>query len=813
MAFGPALRSLRRSPVYAIAVVVTLAVGLAAVGSMVAVVHGVLLAPLPYGEPDRLVSLQLGLADGTAIGQSPAFLATYRRHSTQLEDVALYRTGSANVWTHTEQAGAEHLTASWVTASTMRLLQAPPLLGRSFTDAEERRGGPEAVVLSEPEWRSRFASAPDILGQTLIVNDVPREIVGVMPARFAFPAASTRIWLPVKYTDTATMGDFLYTGLARLAPGATPASAQRELAVLLPKTAELFPRLQSGGPTAAWLDEARPVQRVLSLREALTDRIAPMLWLLAAVAGLVLLVAWANVANLMLVRTDARRQGVAIREALGASPLRASAPAIAESVLLGSVAAVLALLGSLVALGALKAFAPADLPRMDELTIGPWTAGIIVLVALLGSAGGTAILARLNRSQGVASGLHDGARGQTSGRRRQRLRSAATAIQIAAALVVLAGSGLLLRTAQQLHSVHPGFEADQVTTVRILLPFARYDETARVAFHARLTERASRLPSVQGAGLTARVPLGSGYTPAQDFVADGTARRRSLPVNVVSGGYFKSMAIPVLAGRDFRPLESQRPDELIVSQRAAALLFDDPRGTASLGRTARLEPGGPTYTVVGVVGDARYDDLALHPSAMVYRAQVAANAPGVDPGPLPGMVLSVRSTAPQEPLVDAIRSIVRDLDPGVPVFEVNSMADVVRQSMASLTLMLSVLTVAASVTLLLGMIGLYGVMAYVVTLRTREFGLRMALGADPRHIARWVLGRGLALTAFGVGAGLALFALAVPYLRALINGVPAWDPLSLLAAIALLVGTAALACWSPARHAASVDPAQALRAD
>lgn len=813
MIFVHAFRSLKRSPVYSIAVILTLALGLASVGSMFAVIHGVLLAPLPYGEPDRLVSFHLEVADGGRISQSPALYATYRRYSTQLEDVALYRTGSANVWTRNEDVGAEHLTATWLTASTMRLLQAPPLLGRSFSDDEERRGGPDAVILSESEWRTRFAAAPDVIGQTLIVNDVPREIVGVMPAQFAFPGASTRMWLPVKYSDSATAGDFLYAGLARLAPGASAASAQHELATVLPKMAELFPQLQSGGSTAAWLDEVQPAPRVGSLRDTITERIAPMLWMLAAVAGLVLLVAWANVANLVLIRTDAARQEVAVREALGASPLRACAHVIAESALLGSAAAALALLASFGALGVLQAFGPADLPRLQELTIGPWTAGIIVLVALLGTTGGTALLTRLNRSTRFAGGLRDGARGQTTGRPRQRLRSTVTALQIAAALVVLAGSALLLRTAHQLHGVHPGFEAAQVTTFRILLPFARYQETARVAFYARLTERVGQLSSVQAAGLTARLPLGPGHSPEQNFLIDGNGRPRSLPVNVVSGGYFSALRIPMLAGRDFRPLESQRPDELIISQRAALTLFADPQGAASLGRTLSLDPGGPSYTVVGVVGDARYQDLALHPSAMVYRAQVVAAVPGVEPGPLPAMVLTVRSDAPQEALVDAVRGIVRDLDPGVPVFEVSSMPDVVRQSMASLSLLLSVMTIAAFVTLLLGMIGLYGVMAYVVTLRTREFGLRMALGADPKRIARWVLSRGLALTAIGVAAGLTVFALALPYLRALIHGVPGWDPLALLAAIALLAGTAALACWAPAQRAASVDPAQALRAE
>lgn len=813
MVLAHALRSLRRSPVYSITVILTLALGLASVGSLFAVVHGVLLAPLPYGEPERLVSIHLEVADGGRLGQSPAVHVTYRRFATQLEDVALYRTGSANVWTGKEDVGAESLTASWISASLMQLLQAPPLLGRPFSEDEERRGGPDAVILSESEWRTRFGARPDVIGRTLTVNDVPREIVGVMPAGFAFPSATTRVWLPAKASDSTTAGDFFYAGVARLAPGATAEGAQRELGVVLPRMADLFPRLQSGGSTAAWLDEAQPAPRVQPLREAVTGSIAPTLWMLAAVAGMVLLVAWANVANLILIRADARRQDVAVREALGARPRRASAQVLAESVLLGAAAAALALLVSLGALVALRAFGPADLPRLAEIAIGPWSAGLIVLVAMSGTLLGSALLTRRDRSGLLASRLRDGARGQTSGKSRQRMRATATVLQIAVALVVLAGSALLLRTAHRLHDVHPGFEADQVTTFRILLPFARYGDTARVAFHARLTERVGQLPSVMAAGLTARLPLGPGHSPEQNFLGDEDGRPRMLPVNVVGNGYFEAMHIPVLAGRDFRPLELQRPDELIISQRAALTLFADPTEADSLGRTLRLDPGGPTYNIVGVVGDVRYEDLAMPPPAMVYRPQVVATVPAVEPGPLPAMSLAVRSGAPPDALVAAVRGIVRDLDPSVPVFEVSSMREVVRGSMARLTLMLWVMTAAAGVTLLLGTIGLYGVMAYVVALGTREFGLRMALGADPKRIAWWVLTRGLALTAIGVTTGLVLFSLAAPYLRASVFGIAAWDPLPLVGAIALLSGTAALACWVPALRAAAVDPAQALRAE
>jgi putative ABC transport system permease protein len=813
MALVHAFRSLRRAPIYSVAVILTLALGLAAVGSIFAVVHGVLLTPLPYPEPERLISIQLRMADGAPVSHSPAVRETYRRLATQLEDVALFRTGSANIWARTDDASAENLTATWITASTMQLLRVRPLLGRGFSEDEERRGGPEAIILSESEWRTRFGAAPDVIGRTLIVNDVSREIVGVMPGHFLFPGPSTRVWLPAKHAEASTAGDFLYAAIARLEIGATIEGAQRELVSILPQMAELYPRLQSGGSTAEWLDETKTRPHVRALREAIAGNVAPTLWLLAAVAGLVLLVAWANVANLMLVRADARRQDAAVREALGASPLRASAQILAESILLGAAAAALASLVSLGAIAMLRAFGPAEFPRLTELSMGPSTVAAIVLVTLLGTAVTTAMLTGFLRPGRLSNELRAGARSQTSGTYRQRLRAGVTVLQIAVALVVLAGSAVLLRTAQRLHDVHPGFDADQVTTFRILLPFARYDDVSRVGFYARLTERMGRHPAVIAAGLTSRIPLGPGNSPQQSFLIEGDRRPRLLTVDVVGNGYFSAMRIPVVAGRDFQLLELQRPGEIIVSQRAVRTLFADAGGASVLGRTVTLDPGGPTYTIVGVVGDVRNEDLGTTPSAMVYRPQVVATVPALQPGPLPGMVLAVRSRVSSERVVDVVRGVVRDLDPSIPVFEVSSLHDVVRRSMASLTLTLRVMTAAALVTLLLGTIGLYGVMAYVVTLRTREFGLRMTLGADPGRIRRWVLARGLVLTAAGLALGLIIFGLATAYLRTSTYGIAAWDPLPIAGAILLLASTAVLACLVPALRAAAVDPAQALRAD
>ena len=810
MSLHRALTCLRRAPVYATTVVLTLALGLGAVGAMVAVVHGLLLAPLPYGQPERLVSLDLVLADGSRIGTSPALHATYRRFATQVEDLALYRVGRANVAAPDDAGDARNVGVAWASASLMRVLQVGPQLGRAFTDAEDLRAGPQAVILSDAEWRARHGGSPEAIGRILVVNDVPREIVGVMPPGFAFPHAEVRMWLPAKPSHDATAGDFFFTGVARLAPGATRESAQRELAALLPRLGELYPQLGSGGSTASWIAASKPLPRLQDLRVMLTGEFAPTLWLLAAVAGLVLLVAWANVANLTLVRADAAARDVAVREALGAGALRARAPLVGESLGLGLAAAVLATVAVAASLWALRRFGPAELPRLAELSLGPWTVLLMLALALLGSLAAGFALAR----RGALSGrLREGAHGASAGVARQRLRAGVAVLQVAAALVVLAGSALLLRTTHRLQQVDPGFAAGPVTTFQILLPFARYGDVERVAFHARLLERVRALPSVEAAGLVAQLPLGSGARIAQDVAIDGAGEPRRVAVNVASDDWFVAMGMPLLAGRSFRPLATQRPDEVLISGEAAARFFGDATGQAALGRRLSLTPGGPAWTVIGVVGDVHHDDLATPPGPMLYRPQVVAAEPATQPGPLPGMVLAVRSSGPETPLVAAVRAVVRELDPGVPVFEAVAMTEVVARSMARLQLLLVVIGTAAVVSLALGLLGLYGVLAFRVTLRTREFGLRMALGADAPRIARGVVGSGLVLVAIGSVAGLIAFAALSASLRAAVPGVQPWDPVSLAGAVLVLAATAALASWVPARRAARVDPAQALRAE
>jgi len=807
------LRSLLRTPVFATAAALTVTLGIGSVAAAFAIVNGVLLEPLPYGHSDRLVSIGLRSDELQRIQQPPAIYLTYKRFARRIEDIGFYRTGNANVAATGNVADAMRVTASWVTASTIPLLQVTPILGRSFTDDEDHAGAPDVAVISESVWHTYFGASTDVLGKTLIVNSVSRQIVGVMPSRFMFPAADTKIWLPARLDrDATSMGDFAYWSVARLSPGANAQDAQRELTSVLPRLVESFPRLASGSSTTSWLEQARPTPVVVPLRDEVTNGIARTLWLLGAAAGLVLFVALANVANLMLIRADARQLELAVREALGASRLRIATHFLGESLVLVTVAGVAALLASSAAIRALTAFGPADLPRLAELHLGTATVVFVVAVSIGAVVVCTVVPTLRLRRATMSINLRDGGRGETAGRGRQRLRSTIAAFQLAVAFAVIAGSALLLRTFERLNKEQPGFEPTNVVTVWTQLPFARYDDSASVAFYARLTESVATLPGVIAAGVTNRLPLGDGEMRQLWFRRDD-GRTPVVQSVAIGGGYFASMTIPVLAGSVFQPLGVQRGREIILSRRAVETLFDGIAPGDAIGRRLTLAPSGPTYTVIGVVGDIRDHDLATAPSPTAYMAQVVPVDGTTEPQARRTMALVVKTAGSAAGVDAAIRRIVHDLDPAVPIFNVETMRDVVRASTARLSFTLAAMTAAAVVTLLLGAIGLYGVIAYTVALRTRELGIRIALGADPGSLARSVVLRALAVAGSGVLGGFVLYALATPVLRGFLYGVTIADPVTLFGATVALLATASLAGWLPARRAARVDPAVALRAE
>ena len=807
------LRSLRRTPGFAAAAALTLALGIGSVAAAFAIVYGVLLDPLPFGNPDRLISVGLRSIDLGRIQQPPAIYHTYTRFARRIADIGFYRTGNANLAASDGVADALRVTATWVTASTIPLLQVAPILGRSFTHDEDRVGGAEVAVISESVWRAFFQGSPDILGKTLIVNSVPRQIIGVMPRQFMFPTADTKLWLPARLDrDASAMADFAYSSVARLASNATPEEVQRELASVLPRLAESFPRLGTGAATTAWFQEARPAPVVVPLRDEVTSGIARTLWMLAAAAGLVLFVALANVTNLMMIRADARQLELAVREALGASRLRVTTHFLGESIVLAALAGAAALIVAWGAVRALVAFGPADLPRLAELHVGAATGAFVVVVSAVAAIICTVVPTIRIRRATLSISLRDGGRGDTVGQARQRLRATMAASQIAVAFVALAGSALLLRTFQRLGQEQPGFDATNVLTIWTQLPFARYGDSASVAFYSRLADSAAALPGVVAAGVTTRLPLADGETRQLSFRRED-GRTLSLPIVAVDNGYFASMRIPVLAGAGFQQRDVRRGGEIVMSRRAIEAVFGDTAAPAAVGRRVSLAPSGPTYTVVGVVGDVRDYDLATPPSPTVYMPQAVPSDRTTEPPARRTMALVVRTHGPTTGMVAPIRRIVHDLDPTVPIFNVASMRDIVRASTARLSLTLALLSAAAAITLALGVIGLYGVMMYMVALRTREFGIRIAIGADPGQLARSVALGGMMLLASGVAGGFVLYALATPFLRAFLYGVTAADPITLASATALLVATAFLASWLPARRASRVDPAVALRAD
>ena len=815
-----AARSLGRAPAFTVTASATLVLGIGAAIAIFALVNGVLLRPLPYGEPERLVGAWHDLpgVSMTKANQTAGMYHTYAALARSIDGIGIYQDGAVNVSDPRGGAEPQRIDAAWVSASLVPVLKVAPLVGRSFTEEEDRPNGPNVVLVSEGLWRSRFGADPAIVGKTLEVGGRTREIVGVMPERFRFPTAATQLWMPIQLDPADPYpGGFNYSAVARLAPGMTVEAAQRDFAAVLPRVVERSPNLAPGVSMKMVLDQARPIPVLVPLKEDVTGGVAKTLWIVAAAAAVVLLVACANVTNLILVRADARQRELAVREALGAGRARVLGHFLAESAVLAALAGAAGLGLAALAIRALVRMGPAEIPRLAEVSIDPAT----VAFALAATAAVALVCSlipalRLGRVH-LANALREGGRGGTASRVQQRVRSTLVAAQIALALVALASSGLLVRTFQRLNAVRPGFHADGVATFWMSLPGARYpNDTTVASFYAQLLERVEALPGVRSAGITSRLPLVARGRSMDPFYPEGDpSYANNIPplqlFTTVGGDYFETMGIPLLAGRSFERLGVQRGDEAVISQATAVMFWKDSTGRAALGKRFREIPGAPLYTVVGVVGNARDTALAAPPSRTVYYPQVPTA--GEYGSVRNQMALAVRTAGEPRAITTAVQRAVRDLDPTLPVFDIRPMTAVLSASMAQLRFTILVLGAAAAVTLVLGAIGLYGVMAYVVTLRSRELGLRIALGASPGSIVRMLTRQGVVLTAFGIAGGFLLYALVARFLSTLLYGVAPTDSATLVAASLLLVATAALASWVPARRTSRLDPADVLRAE
>jgi len=816
----PAWRSLRRSPAFTITASLTLVIGIGASVAMFALVSGVLLRPLPYANADRLVVPyhEMSIVAIPKGNQTAGTYLTYKKLARSIEEIGVYQESAANVSDPKGGSDPQRITSATMTASIISVLGVNPLLGRNFTDVEDAPNGPNVVLISEGLWRSRFGADPRIVGRTLEVNGRSREIVGVMPARFRFPTAGTQLWLPLQLDpNNPYPGGFNYNGVARLRPGVSVADATRDFKSALSRVMEIAPNLAPGVTMQMLIDQAKPVPLIVPLKEDVTGGIAKTLWIVAASAIVVLLVACANVTNLILVRADGRQRELAVREALGAGRNKVMAYFLAESVVVTAVSGLVGLALAAAAIRLLATKGPSTIPRLAELRIDLPTLGFALTISGLVAFVCSIVPAlRIGRVD-LSDALREGGRGGTAGRARQRVRTALVAAQIALALVALASSGLLLRTFQRLNAVRPGFDMEGLGTFWVALPGARYpNDTAATRFHTQLLDRVRALPGVTAAGVASRLPLMSNGMSQDPFYPEGDATYRSkIPplqlYTTVDGGYFRAMGIPLLAGKTFERAEVQRSGDAIVSRATAIQFYRDSTGQSVVGKRFQKLPGGPFYTIVGVVGDTRDTSLAGPVSQTVYFSQ-SPGSEGYEEARWT-MALVVRTPGDPMAIAPAIQRVVRELDPGLPLFLVRPMTAVAAASIAQLSFTILVLGAAAVVTLVLGAVGLYGVMAYVVSLRTRELAVRMALGATPGEVVRMLTTQGVAVTGLGIAAGLALFVVVARALRSLLFGVAATDPVTLAGASLLLVTIAAFASWLPARRSSRVDPADVLRAE
>ncbi len=796
-----AARMLARAPLFTLTVVALLGLAIGTTAAMFAVVKTVLIDPLPFADPDRLVFVAAS-APGTdlpsEVDVAPELYVHYREHATRMVDAAVY--GS---FTSTLRLGdrVERVRMSQPTNSLFPTLGVTPILGRLPTDADET----DAVVISHALWTDWFGSDPGILGRRLNASDRDRTIVGVMGPDFRFPDRNVMLWISysLEAKDIRELGDFDFNMVARLAPGATPRALADELSVLSRQVPGRF------GGTAAY---ARIMERqqavVRPLAEQVWGRFARALWVLFGATVVVLLIACANVANLFLVRLESRHRELALRGALGAARGRLLRFQLAEAFVVAGLGGVAALALAAAALPLFIRLAPAGIPRLDEVGVD---AAMLAFTAL---AAGACVLAcgaaaAWRGSRPDLARLREGGRGSTG--RSHAMRNVLVAGQTALALVLLIGSGLLLRSAWELRHIDAGYDTRDILTFQIAAHRPALTDAASWArFNLDFLDRLAALPGVRSAGIVENVPLDESVARTRVRTEATNANGSDgVPVGATftAGDYFASMGIPLKAGRTFGADDhGVARGNVLVSESAARLLWP---GKDPLGQRLMRANGSEWESVVGVVGDVLQDGLQGESQPTVYFPLVDPTPTGGRPRTSPGF--AVRTSVPADSLVPAVRALVREVAPEAPLYRVHTMEALAARSMQQVDFSLLTLGLAALLALVLGAVGLYAVLSQVVGERTREIGVRMALGARADQVRRMVVGQGLRVVAIGLLAGLAIALVATRVLAGLLHGVAAHDLATFAGMTALMAGVGLFASWLPAWRASSLDPVESLR--
>ena len=793
LAFG--VRLLRKAPGFGATAILVVALGIGTTTAIFSVVYGVMLRPLPYAEPDRLVALWSWPPDATQ--RTRLNVADYRdlRQSTRVfEEIAL-----ANAPQNFNLIGAgeaERLVAARLSAEMFPVLRVAPVLGRPFTADDQRSGDDRVVLLGDELWRRRFGADPSIVGRTINLSGTPYEVVGVMPAGFHFPEREHQLWIPLTFNPRVVnraVAAYEHLAVARLKPGVRMAEAQHELDVL-----------------AARLEAAHPATNrgvrleVAGLREESVRAIRPALFVMLAAVSCLLLIACLNLAGLLGTRAAARSREFAVRLALGASRGRLTLQAFAEVVPVLALGGIAGVAGAKFAIAAFVPIAPAALQRTGTIDVNGAVL-VFSLVLLLVTGLVTGLLPVLHAWRTAAAPATIGARADTGSRGQLRMRSALVIAQLALTLPLLVGASALARSFSAVIAVDPGFRADNVLSLHMAIPRPKYENDEQIAaFYTRIVDRVSGMPGVISAAMVNRVPLsGNNLTLSVEF--DGGAPR-TVQWRSATSEYFSTIGIPLREGRTFSERDvASAPLVGIIDERLARSLWP---GQRAVGKRFRVTFPGQAPTdgeIVGVVGNIRHQGLDSQEDRQIYfNYRQFTDGRGA---------LVVRTSGDAGAMTPAVRHAIRTLDADQPVYDVGVMTDVLARSTAPRWFNLAIVATFAISSLVLASVGLYGVIAFGVTERAREFGVRLALGASPSEVARLVVRKGATLAACGMAIGLAGAVALTRGMATLLYGVSPLDPASYVAAAALLLFVALAASYVPARRAALSDPTQVLRGD
>ena len=821
-------RRLLRAPVFSIAAVLTLALGIGATTAVFSLVNGVLLRPLPFARPAQLVDIShsMVLQGLSHVDQSDATYLYYRRANHAFSGVGAYRAADVNL----SAAGsgnaenARRVEAARASASMFDVLGIAPIRGRVFREDEDVPGATAVAIIGERLWKGRYASDPGIVGRTIMVDGVAHEVVGVMPARFAFPDERTALWVPIGIDPANTKtAAFDYRAVARLRPGVTPEAAAADLDKLLPKVPEAFPGRLTANAIA--LTKMHPV--VHSLRDTMVGGVGRALWVVFGAAAFLLLIACANVANLFLVRAEERQHELVVRRALGAGRGVIVAEFLSEGLILSTLGGVLGVALAEAGLRTLRSMeSGVAIPRLGSVELDGAVLAVAAGVTLLTALVMSVVPALRSYRPKVAAVLVQTSRGATAGRNRHRTRRAFVIVQVALALVLVTGAGLMARSFQALRSVRPGFDTTQSYTFRVELPAAAYPTASTaVGLVTRSLDEIAKVPGVQAAGVISKLPLEEEARQDTAVFVEGNTppggMGQEMPdihqVAYTTPQSFSALGIPLIEGRTFdRPDASRAPLQAVVTRALAKRYWGD---EPAVGRRLRFAPEGPWFTVIGVTGDVRGTKLDEPPDETVYLPLVIAPGPAMADGGADSarwtpreLAFVVRGSAAHDITLPVERTL-HALAPTIPVYSVHTMAEVVDRSTARTSFTMLLLEVASLAALLIGAVGLYGVVSYMVSLREREMAVRMALGAQPGALQRKVLAQALLVAAAGIVVGLGVALLSMRVITALLFDVAPNDPTTLLGAVAVMTLVAIAASWIPARRAAAIDPATMLRMD